>query len=139
MARSAAFGNMIEQALLNTHIAFVGKIVKVKGDFASVQPLNMTQSMDGTITKLPKLDNVPILKSVRKWDKKEEIISSSGGDPAHTHKIQHWEPKRPEPGDVVFCVCSDRDIADTQKGEFAVPVLGHHMLSSAVIVGVFEV
>lgn len=139
MGKTSAFSDMIEQALLNTHTAFIGKIVSMKGDFASVQPLNMTQSMDGEVSKLPKLDCVPVLKSVRKWDKKEEIISTSAGDPAHTHKIEHWEPRKPEPGDVVCCVCADRDISETQKGEFAVPVLGKHMLSSAVVVGIFEV
>lgn len=139
MPKSGAFQNMIEQALLNTHTAFVGKVVSVKGDLASVQPLNMMQSMEGKVSKLPKLDDVPILKSVRKWDKKEKILASTNGEYTHAHTVEYWEPKKPEPGDVVFCVCADRDIADTKKGDFAVPTLGRHMLSSAVIVGIFEV
>lgn len=130
---------MIEQALLNMHTSFVGKIVSINGGFATVQPLNMTQDIFGKTEKLPKLDHVPILKSCRKWDKKEKIVTSTAGDPSHSHVVEHWEPKKPEPGDIVLCVCADRDITDTQKGDFAVPVLGHHMLSSAVAIGIFEV
>lgn len=136
MSGAASFRGMIEEALLNTHTAFVGKVVQVNGDVADVQPLNMLVTMEGVKKKLPKLEKVPILKSARKFEKKS-AVSSSSGEPSHAHTVIQWEPVKPEPGDIVFCVCSDRDISDTKNGDFAVPVKGRHMLSSAVVVGIF--
>lgn len=70
MSGAASFRGMIEEALLNTHTAFVGKVVQVNGDVADIQPLNMLVTMEGVKKKLPKLDKVPILKSARKFEKK---------------------------------------------------------------------
>lgn len=136
MYGSQAFRGMIEEALLNTHTAFCGKVVSVSGDLATVQPLNMVLTMTEKEKKLPVLKDVPILQGARKF-KEKPIDTTLNGEHPHTHSVKRWEPVKPEPGDIVYCVCADRDISDTKNGNFAVPVLGRHMLSSAVVVGIF--
>ena len=39
-------------------------------------------------------------------------------------------------GDIVICVCADRNITAALKGENSVPPVGHHSQSDAVIVGI---
>ena len=100
---------LINNALMSTHTAFVGKVISVSGSNAKVQPLNMTKEIGGKAQKQPVIPDVPILQHVEKVKK----------------------------GDTVFCVCAERDITEVQKGKFALPSTGRHMLSDAVIVGKF--
>ena len=53
MSGAASFRGMIEEVLLNTHTAFVGKVVQVNGDVADVQPLNMLITMEQVKKKPP--------------------------------------------------------------------------------------
>lgn len=106
---------MINNALMQTHTAFCGKVLSVSGDFAKVQPLHMTKAVGGKAQKLPPITNVPILKP--------------------SYKTNAGYICDIKVGDTVFCVCAERDITETRKGKFALPVQGRHMLSDAVIVG----
>ena len=106
---SKVIQGMIENALLNTHTAFCGKVISVSGSYAKVQPLNMVKAIGGKAQKQAVIPNVPILKHVEGVKK----------------------------GDTVFCMCAERDITETRKGKYALPVIGRHMLSDAVIVGKF--
>lgn len=105
---------MINNALMQTHTAFCAKVLSVSGGLAKVQPLHMTRAKGGNAQKLPPIPDVPILKPTY-------------GDGACNIKA----------GDTVFCVCAERDITETRKGNYALPVQGRHMLSDAVIVGKF--
>lgn len=111
---------MIENALMQTHTAFCGKVLSVSGGFAKVQPLNMVKAVGGKSQKQAVIVNVPILKPTYKPD-----VSSE----KYVCDIKA--------GDTVFCVCAERDITETRKGKFALPVYGRHRLSDAVIVGKF--
>lgn len=108
-AASNFIQSQINNALMQTHTAFCGKVISVKGRFAKVQPLNMVKAKGGVAQKQAVIPNVPILQHVDGVEK----------------------------GDTVFCVCAERDITETRKGKFALPISGRHMLSDAVIVGKF--
>lgn len=108
-AASNFIEGMINNALMNTHTAFCGKVISVSGRFAKVQPLNMVKAKGGKAQKQAVIPSVPILRHVEGVKK----------------------------GDTVFCVCAERDITETRKGKYALPVSGRHMLSDAVIVGKF--
>lgn len=41
-----------------------------------------------------------------------------------------------ESGDVVICVCCDRDITAAKQGKSVLPPAGHHTMSDCVIVGI---
>lgn len=117
---------MINNALMQTHTAFCAKVLSVSGGLAKVQPLHMTKAKGGNAQKLPPITDVPILKPNYKASvtyKGEKCSVSYDCD----IKI----------GDTVFCVCAERDITETRKGSYALPVQGRHMLSDAVIVGKF--
>lgn len=104
-----AVNGMISNALMTTHTAFCGKVLSVSGRSAKVQPLNMIKAIGGAAKKQAVIENVPILQHVGTVKK----------------------------GDTVYCLCAERDITDTKKGNFAIPAAGRHMLSSAVIIGKF--
>lgn len=116
---SSVFQNMIEQAILQVHTGFFGKVVGVNGNTASVQPLNQIKAVGGKAIPQAIIENCPVLQSAVKF----ETIN-----PASIRKIQV--------GDIVYCVCADRDISETQTGAMATPVVGHHMINDAVIVGI---
>ena len=108
-AGSNVINTMIENALLRTHTAFFGKVISVSGKYAKVQPLNMVKAVGGKAQKQAVIPDVPILQHVGSVKK----------------------------GNTVFCVCAERDITETKKGTYSLPVKGRHMLSDAVIVGKF--
>ena len=133
----------IEEALLNIHTAFIGIVVGMNGeDKAKVQPLNLIKQYGEKPQKQAVLTDVPILEHVRHIELYETEIDGGAhsqytGSGVHTHGTHggHVRLKPLEAGDIVFCVCSDRDITQTKKGKSALPALGHHEIKDAVIVG----
>lgn len=154
MGNGSVVNSLIEQALLNTHTGFFGKVESVKGFTAKVQPLQQYKEVGGsTAKKHAVLLSVPILHNVRKWREREitftdeditdgdtttEGIVATSQDKSHKHTFTVYDPIPIEKGDIVYCVCADRDITETKEGNFALPSLGHHKLSDAVIIGVVE-
>lgn len=127
--------SMIEQALLQVHTGFFGKVISVNGQLATVQPLNMVKTVGGQAVQQAVIESCPVMQNVKKVVKKQ-ISTSVSGEDAHSHQAEIWDLQDIAPGDIVYCVCADRDISETRLGTVAAPVAGHHMLSSAVVVGV---
>ena len=117
--KGTIFNEMIEQALLQVHTGFCGRVVSVSGNLASVQPLNMVKAVGGQPQKQAVIPNCPVLDSAVKF---------TSLSPAAVRRVQT--------GDIVYCVCADRDISETRGGNFATPVSGHHTLAGAVVVGI---
>ena len=61
---SAVFQALIEQALLQVHTAFVGSVVRVNGNMATIQPLDMVKSAGGAAKKQAIIENCPVLQTV---------------------------------------------------------------------------
>lgn len=119
----------VEEALLNMHTAFIGIVVGMNGESkAKVQPLNLIKQYGEKPTKQAVLTDVPILEHVRHI----EIYEQEVGGETHTG---HVRLKPIEAGDIVFCMCADRDITQSKIGKSALPALGHHEIKDAVIVG----
>lgn len=116
-AATEVINTLINNALMQTHTAFCGKVISVSGNLAKVQPLNMVKANGGNAQKQAVIPNVPILQ------------------PAY--KSTETLKNNIKAGDTVFCVCAERDITETRKGIFALPARGRHNLSDAVIVGKF--
>lgn len=110
---------MIEQALLEVHTGFCGKVVNINGNLAAIQPLNMIKAVGGQAQKQAVIPNCPVVDSAVKF---------TSLSPAAVRRVQA--------GDIVYCVCADRDITETRTGAFATPVSGHHSLSGAVVIGI---
>lgn len=126
---------MINNALMQTHTAFCAKVISVSGNMAKVQPLNMVKAIGGKAQKQAVITNVPILQPTYKVEVTytDRAYQATYTDQKATVKYINDI----KAGDTVYCVCAERDITDTRKGKFALPVRGRHMISDAVIVGKF--
>lgn len=100
---------LVEQKLLLTHTAFVGRAYAVRGSRADVQPLTLAKEALGSAKPQPVLVDVPRLRGL-------ELAE----------------------GDVVLCVVCERDISHAMRGQLAMPARRRHDLADAVIVGVME-
>lgn len=118
--KGTVFQDMIDQALLQVHTGFFGKITAVSGNMATVQPLNMIKAVGGQPQKQAVIPNCPVL------DNAVKILT------------MHPEVtvRRVQAGDTVYCVCADRDISETRSGNFATPMPGHHSIAGAVVIGI---
>lgn len=132
MNASSFLDNFVESKLLDLHTAFIGKVVSVGAGYTSctVQPLARLKAYGKEAKSQSVVTNVPILKHARI----KEIKLHCNPD---THEITS-DITYIEAGDVVFCVCGDRDISETLNGGFATPPPGHHNLTDAVVVGILN-
>lgn len=120
MNAGAVFGEMVEEKLLNLHTAFIAKVVSVQGeDKCTVQPLDKIKAYGQKAKTQAVITNVPVLSHVRHYKVKDGLITLS---PI-------------EKGDIVFCVCAERDITSAVNGLSKTPPVGHHAIKDAVVVG----
>ena len=138
MGNLTVLNNIIEENMMNMHTAFVGKILSVKGNSATVQPLNRVKQYGKKEQAQSVLKDVPILNHAR-WKykaRKLEYVKNVSDHVAIKDSIEIVEREEIGPGDIVFCMCADRDITETKNGSMATPSVGrHHNMSDAVIVG----
>nr|DAW44151.1 MAG TPA: baseplate protein [Caudoviricetes sp.] len=126
MANSTYINDAIEQALLNVHTGFIAKVVNVSGDIATIQPLAMNKAVGGESSVPAIITACPVISSCGKYE--SFICQATGNECVKFKKVQT--------GDIVFCVCADRDISETRHGGMATPRPGHHEISFAVVIGV---
>lgn len=124
---SKVISGMIEQKLLNLHTAYFATVISVNGNTAKIQPLNMVKAAGNTAKKQAVL-TVPILRNVRKLSTQNIKINDV--------EITIPKVETIAAGDTVYCLCSERDMTETKKGNFAIPPTGHHRISDSIIVGV---
>lgn len=119
-----------EEALLNLHTAFVGKVTKMNGETkADIQPLTLMKQLGRPPKKQALLKDVPVLEHVR------HIETFKAGEDMHEGHVQ-FKPLKA--GDIVLCVCCERDITEAKKGNSVLPPIGHHLIKDAVVVGCFN-
>lgn len=115
------FENMIEKQMLDLHVAFLARVLNVNGNKAKIQPIGLTKEMGGTSKEFAPISSVPITNQARhKFNIIDEVV--------YAQEINS--------GDVVVCVCCDRDITEAQKGTSVLPPPGHHTMSDCIIVGI---
>lgn len=118
--------NLIERKLLGLHTAYLAKVLSVSEDVttAKIQPLGMTKIYGEAAKAQSPLSRVPIAQSARY---KAKINTE-------TPEIEALEALKA--GDIVICVCCERDITEALKGKNALPPVGHHQQSDSVIIGI---
>lgn len=122
---SSYIENIIEDKLLNLHTAYVAKVLSYSGGKATVQPLNMVKQY-GKVAQAPSIvKNIPVVRSARFKLNTTKIEGVTVLTPTEISK-----------GDLVFCMCADRDITEALKGNMSTPALGHHSRSDSVVVGI---
>lgn len=119
----SAMNRIIRQQLMEINTAFIGKVISCSGDEATVQPLNMIRAQGGDAKKQALITGCPVAKSAG--------YLIPGTCPT---KPSSW--RGVSAGDIVICVCCDRDITETRSGKFAAPASGIHSISNAVVIGI---
>ena len=153
MTMLSSIDNLIESKLLNLHTAYLATIISTNGTTAKIQPLNMFKQYGKAAEKLPAIPDVPILTHAR-WKTSCEKITYVSDISINTKQANGYitnisldkitktkdiailQPLAE--GDIVFCVCAERDISEAKNGNISVPTIGRHSLSDSVIVGVLK-
>jgi len=117
--------NIIEDKLLNLHTAYVAKVLSYSEGKATVQPLNLIKQYGKTAQAPAIVKNIPVVNSARYKLNTTTIEGVAVLTPIEISK-----------GDLVFCVCADRDISQALKGNMSTPALGHHSRSDSVVIGI---
>lgn len=133
------FENIVENKLLNTHTSFIGRVLSTNGVTAKIAPLGMSKGYDGSVLAQSPISNVPIIHSAR-WKLKKEKLRYVKNVSDHTPAFEEVDilvPTEIAAGDVVVCVCCERDISEAKKGNNSVPAVGStHSMSNSVVVGI---
>lgn len=125
------FDAIINRKLKDMHTAYLATVLSVNGNTAKVQPLGLIKAKGGEAQKQAVVSDVPIAAYKTKT---AEITYLSPDN--QTKKQTVLVPDNIVKGDIVICVCCDRDITDAKRGKNTLPPVGHHSLSASVIVGV---
>lgn len=139
------FDDIAEEKLLNLHTAFIAKIISMENESTcTIQPLDKIKAYGKTAKSQAVISKVPILNHVRHYTLVKQKLTilfthGSGTINPEEHPMPDNEGHlRVEPlraGDIVLCVCAERDIASSIEGMSVVPPVGHHQQKDAVVVG----
>lgn len=124
---SKVIESLIEQKLLGLHTAYFAKVISVYGSTAKIQPLNMVKAA-GQNAKKQAVLTVPIMPTAHKHGQRTIYTEDTSFTVPTVESVSA--------GDIVLCLCGERDITETKKGKFVLPPLGHHRMSDSVIIGV---
>lgn len=143
MGRLDFFENLIESKLLSLHTCYLARILSIDGNAAKIQPLGKTKAYGKESVSQSVLTNVPIINSAMyKIDISglTQSVTVDGKGSSLTVNSGIGERKfaiaRPlKAGDIVVCVCAERNISDAKRGNNATPPAGHHSMSDSIIIG----
>ena len=126
--------NTIEKKLLDLHCGYIGKVLSTNGVTAKVQPLGKIKAADGTTKTQAPVSDVPVACRYKLTVSTISYTDASGNPRSQTVCV----PRQIKAGDLVACLCADRDITEARKGKNEVPPAGHHSISDSIIVGILE-
>lgn len=143
MGLGKTFDDFVEEKLLNLHTAFIATVTGTQGPTkCSVKPLDKIKSYGQKAKAQAVITNVPVLNHVRHYTlvKEDLTIDTDAGNivPNPHPKPVNEGHLRVEPlkaGDIVLCVCAERDISSSVNGMSSTPPVGHHQIANAVVVG----
>ena len=129
---SSVARQIVEEKIKALHVAFLAKVLllnetKTK---AKIQPLGLCKNYSGTAQAQSVITNVHIAQSARYKYTPCEI--TDGNDKTQIVAT----PTAIAVGDIVLCVCCDRNIDAALKGENVLPPQGYHGKSDCVIVSI---
>ena len=141
MSLTTAIKSIVEENSKNLHVAFLAQILIVEGTTAKIQPLGLTRDYGGTAKKQAPITNVPILDSAlyRVTPIQVDIVTGIDFDSGTVSREDGGTIGKLTPikkGDIVLCICCDRNIDAALKGENSLPPAGYHNQSDCVIVSI---
>ena len=125
MSMTTVIKTMLEENNKNLNVAFLATILSVSGKKAKIQPLGLTKGYGTEARKQAPITNVHIANSAR---------YTLGTKTIEGEAVVVATPIKK--GDIVLCVCCDRNIDAALKGENSLPPVGCHNKSDCVIVAI---
>lgn len=124
---------IIKKKLLDLHCGYIGTIVSTDGKTATVQPLGLIKDAGSqSAQKQAVVANVPVACGYKITV--DTITYADGGGVTHTKTIAVPVPLAK--GDLVACLCADRDITAARRGKNELPPTGSHSITDSIIVGI---
>lgn len=135
MGHMGAFDQITEKKLMDLHCGYIGKVISTNGVTAKVQPLGKIKDTSGRIKKQAPISDVPVACRYKIRAKTISHLTSTNGT---KETLTIAVPVEIKAGDLVACLCSDRNIDDARRGIDSVPPAGRHSISDSIIVGILE-
>ena len=135
MSLGTVVNNIVDEKMKNLHCAFLAKVLSVSGGRAKIQPLGLTKQYGGEAQKQSVITGVYIAQSARYKFTTKTVTYAYNAD-GDTRQQTVAVPSPISVGDVVLCVCCDRNIDGALKGENVLPPIGFHKKSDCVIVSI---
>lgn len=133
MGNMVFIDNVIEKKLLDLHCGYIGRVISTDGSTATVQPLGLVKQTGESAKQQAVVSNVPVACKYKITVK--TITYAIDGD-GNTQSQQVAVPQALGAGDLVVCLCADRDITAARRGKNELPPSGMHSISDSVIVGI---
>ena len=130
---SKLINEIVEDKIKNLHCAFIAQILSINGNKAKIQPLGLTKQYGGTAQKQAVISGVHIAKSALYKFERENLSYDLGNS---TRSKWVAVPTPIAVGDIVLCVCCDRNIDAALKGKNELPPVSSHNKSDCVIVAI---
>ena len=122
----------IDNRLMDLHCSYIGKVVWTDGETATVQPLGLIKWSGSDAKAQAVVSNVPVACRYKLSTKTISCTDASG----NTEKQVVAVPSEIAKGDLVVCLCADRDITEARRGNNELPPAGCHSISDSIIVGI---
>lgn len=141
MGYSKFFESFVEKKLMDLHCGYIGKVISTDGITAKVQPLGLIKEYGNEATKTQAVvDNVPVACRYKFTEKTITYVTGVSGNAysvsASKDTITVAVPEEIKAGDLVACLCADRDITEARRGNNELPPAGRHNISDSIIVGI---
>lgn len=124
---------IIERKLMDLHCGYIGRVITTDGKTATVQPLGLIKDAANGTKAQAVVANVPV--ACRYKFAAKTITYATGGD-GETKSETVAVPTEIAKGDLVVCLCADRDITEARRGNNELPPSGRHSISDSIIVGI---
>lgn len=124
--------SLVEKKLLDLHCGYIGKVVWTDGETATVQPLGLMKEVGSAAKTQAVVSNVPVACKYKLTTKTIRYTDASGNTASQTVAVPSLIAK----GDLVACLCADRNITAARRGKSEQPPAGHHSISDSIIVGI---
>lgn len=134
MGNMAFVDNIITKKLMDLHCAYIGRVTWTDGSTATVQPLGLIKEYGSTTARAQAaVQSVPV---ACKYKLSTKTITYAYNADGNTRSQTVAVPTAIAKGDLVVCLCADRDITEARRGENVLPPAGHHSISDSIIVGI---
>lgn len=134
MGNMAFLDSFVRNKLMDLHCGYIGKVLWTDGITAKVQPLGLIKEAGSQSTKTQAVvSDVPVACRY-KFTEKTITYAVDGAGNTRSQKVA--VPTQIAKGDLVACLCADRDITEARRGKNDLPAAGHHDISDSIIVGI---